>query len=379
MTVPSLAAEWSIVPWMSTKAYYNDNLLLTPLPHDPTYGYWISPGVEFSGKTERLEVSGKAALDFVDYYGGEPSRFTNVFLPLTMKYRTERDEWAFTGGFTRDNTLMGELLTTGVVLRFTQRNLWTISPTWTRMVTDKLSVQSSLQFNDASYQDGLRLGLLDYQLYGGSAGFLYHLTERDDMQLAGTYTNFRTINGSFGLRAHYPGAMLSFTHIFTEDIKTTIYGGPKFLSSTSQSGGITQSSRDTIWVYGMGLTKEFENSSIQFTIGREIFPLGVGLLVQTDRIGMLASYTLSESVMASFDASGYFVTGATSLAGGSLFPNSNLLYLTPKLTWKFSERWKLDASYTYGWRDGETLADPTMSNAMVLMLTYYPLKISVGN
>jgi beta-glucanase (GH16 family) len=66
-----LAAEWSLVPSMSTKAYYNDNLLLTPLPHDSTYGYWISPAVEFSGKTERLEVSGKAALDFVDYYGGE--------------------------------------------------------------------------------------------------------------------------------------------------------------------------------------------------------------------------------------------------------------------------------------------------------------------
>ena len=103
---------------MSTKAYFNDNLLLTPLPHDPTYGYWVSPGVEFAGKTERLEVSSRAALDFVDYYGGEPSRFTNVFLPLRMKYRTERDEWGFTGGFTRDNTLMGELLATGLVLQF---------------------------------------------------------------------------------------------------------------------------------------------------------------------------------------------------------------------------------------------------------------------
>jgi hypothetical protein len=30
-TVPGLAAEWSLVPSMSTKAYYNDNLLLTPL------------------------------------------------------------------------------------------------------------------------------------------------------------------------------------------------------------------------------------------------------------------------------------------------------------------------------------------------------------
>lgn len=65
------AAEWSIVPSLSTKAYYNDNLLLTPLPHDPTYGYSISPSTDFSGKTERLDVTGKATLDFVNYYGGD--------------------------------------------------------------------------------------------------------------------------------------------------------------------------------------------------------------------------------------------------------------------------------------------------------------------
>ena len=107
ITVPGWAAEWSLTPSMSTKAYYNDNLLLTPLPHDPTYGYWISPAADFTGKTERLEVSGRAALDFVDYYGGEPNRYTNIFLPLTMRYRTEQDEWGLTGGFSRDNTLMG--------------------------------------------------------------------------------------------------------------------------------------------------------------------------------------------------------------------------------------------------------------------------------
>lgn len=105
---------------MSTKAYYTDNLLLTPLPHDPTYGYWISPGSPIC-RNERLEVSGKAALDFVDYYGGESTRFTNVFLPLNLRYRTEQDEWGFTGGFTQGQHIDG-----GVV---DDRNRITIHPT----------------------------------------------------------------------------------------------------------------------------------------------------------------------------------------------------------------------------------------------------------
>lgn len=374
-----LAAEWSLVPSMSSKAYYNDNLLLTPLPHDPTYGYWISPGVEFAGKTERLEVSGKAALDFVDYYGGEPTRFTNVFLPVAVKYRTEQNEWGFTGGFTRDNTLMGELLTTGIVLRFTQRNLWNLNPSWTRMITEKFGFQSTLQFSDASYQDALRLGLVDYQVYGGSAGFLYHVTERDDVQLAGTYTNFHTTNAPFGLRAYYPGAMLSVTHSFTEGLKATVYGGLRFVSSTTQVGGFSQTTADTIWIYGASLTQQFEQASLQLSAIRDIFPSGFGVLLQTDRIGALTTYNLTDTLTASLDASWYLVSGVTSQARGGTLQEQRLFYITPKLTWHFSEWWRAEASYAYRWRDSETLNEPVMSNTFMIMLTYYPPKLSISN
>jgi len=379
ITVPGFAAEWSLVPSMSTKAYYNDNLLLTPSPHDPTYGYWISPGVEFAGKTERLEVSGKTALDLVDYYGDVKDRFTNVFLPLTMKYRTERDEWGFTGGFTRDNTLMGELLTTGIVLRFTQRNLWNLNPSWTRMITEKFGFQSTFQFSDASYQDGLRLGLVDYQVFGGTAGFLYHLTERDDVQIVGTYTNFHTTNAPFGLRASYPGAMLSVTHSFTEGLKATAYGGPRFVSATTQVGGLSQTTRDTIWVYGASLTQQFEGASLQLSVTRDIFPSGFGLLLQTDRIGALTSYNLNDTLTATLDASGYIVSGATNQARGGTLPEQRLFYLTPKLAWHFSEWWRAEVSYSYNWRDVETFNEPVMSNTLIIMLTYYPPKLAISN
>ena len=379
VTVPCLAAEWSLAPSMSTKAYFNDNLLLTPLPHDPTYGYWISPGAEFAGKTERLEVSGKAALDFVDYYGGEATRFTNVFLPITARYRTERDEFGFTGGFTRDNTLMGELLTTGVVLRFTQRNLWNLNPTWTRMINEKFGLQGSFQFTDASYQDGLRLGLVNYQVYGGSAGLLYHVTERDDVQLAATYTNFHTTNAPFGLRASYPGAMLTFTHSFTEGLKATAYGGPRLVSSTTESGGFSQKTNDTIWIYGATLTQQFEKASLQLSVSRDIFPSGFGLLLQTDRLGALTSFDITDTITASLDTSGYIVSGVTNQARGGILSEQRFLYVTPKLSWHFSEWWRIEASYAYRWRDAATLDEPVTSNMLMFMLTYYPPKLTISN
>ncbi len=374
-----LAAEWSLVPSMSTKAYYNDNLLLTPLPHDPTYGYWISPGVEFAGKTERLEVSGRAALDFVDYYGGEPNRFTNVFLPLTLKYRTERDEWGFTGGFTRDNTLMGELLTTGIVLRFTQRNLWNLNPSWTRMVNEKLGFKSTFQFSDASYQDGLRLGLVDYQVFGGTAGFLYHLTERDDVQITGTYTNFHTKDAPFALRAYYPGVLLSFTHVFSEGLSFMAYGGPRFLNSAAQFSGLNQKEKDTIWVFATNVTQKFDRATLQLSVTRDILPSGFGMLTQTDRLGATASYDLTENLTVSLDAAGYIVDGATIQARGGRLLEQQLFYLTPRVAWHFSEWWRAEASYGFRWRDTDSINEPVTSNMLMLMLTYYPPKFAISN
>jgi hypothetical protein len=372
------AAEWSLSPSIGMKSYYNDNLLLTPLPHEATYGYWISPGARFAGRTERLEVAGRAALDFVDYYGGRPSRFTNVFLPLTVNYKTEKDLFGFTGGYTRDNTLMGELLATGLVLQFTQRNLWNVNPSWTSNITEKLAFQGAFQFSDASYQDGLRLGLVDYQVFGGSAGLLYQVTERDEIQLSGTYTNFRTTNAPFGLRSSYPGVMLTVAHTFTETLKATVYGGPRFLNTTNQIAGGDLKNQDTKWVYGADLTQQFENALLQFTLARDIMPSGFGLLIQTDRAGVLASYDFSEKLTVSLDTSGYLVSGSSPLASGGTLSDGRLIYTTPKLAWKFSDWWKLEASYSYRWRDADTLVEPVMSNMMMLMLTYYPLKLAIS-
>jgi hypothetical protein len=247
------------------------------------------------------------------------------------------------------------------------------------MNTEKFGIQSTFQFSDASYQDGLRLGLVDYQVFGGTAGFLYHVTERDDVQIAGTYTNFHTTNAPFGLRAYYPGAMLTLTHIFTEGLKATAYGGPRFVSSTNQIGGFSQTTNDTIWVYGASLTQQFEQASLQLSVTRDIFPSGFGLLLQTDRIGAFTSYNLTDALTASLDASGYIVSGVTGQARGGTLQEQRLFYLTPKLAWHFSEWWRAEASYSYRWRDAETFNEPVMANTLMIMLTYYPPKLAISN
>ena len=358
---------------------YNSNLLLTPLPHDETYGYWVSPTVEFAGKTERLEVMGRVAADFVSYYGGQQTQFTNVFLPLNLKYKTEDDLLSFTGGFARDNTLMSELLTTGLVLRFTQRNQWTANPSWTRNITKKLSFQSGFQFSDTTYENGLQLGLVDYQLFGATGGLLYHMTEKDQIQLSGSYMDFHTTNSPSPFRAIFPGVILNVTHAFTETLTGTAYGGPRFVSSTTQTINESAKIQNSVWLFGGSLTKKFERSSIQVNVDRDIVPSGFGLLIQRDRAGLTVSHNVTETLAASFNGSGYLTSGITTSSQGGTLAENRYFYLTPKIAWKFREWWQLEVSYTYSQRDADTFSDPAMSNVTMFMLTYYPPKLAFSN
>ncbi len=371
------AAEWSLAPSIGVKGIYNSNLLLTPQPHGESYGYWVTPAAELAGKTERLEVSSRLASDFVGYFGGEERRLTNIYLPVTLRYHTEKDVFGFIGGFVRDNTLMGELRETGVVLQFTQRNQWTANPTWTRRLTERLSFQSSLQFSHTTYEGGRQQGgLVNYQVLGGTAGLLYKVTELDQIHVSGSYTSFHTIDRGF--RAILPGVMATVEHTFTETISGSVFGGPRFISTTTETILGDFEAHETIWIYGANLSKQFERGLLQVNVGREVFPSGFGLLIKTDRAGISGSYQLSEAITGALDITGYLSSGATSGSLGRTIPDQRYVNISPKISWNCFEWWQVELTYSYALRDVDSFGQAT-SHATMFTVTYFPPKLSFSN
>lgn len=389
----SLGAEWSVQPSLGIKGLYNSNLVLRSAQNEGTAGYGVTPGVEFAGRTERLEASGRVAADFIGYYGGvqdgsgggDGNRLiTNVFVPLTVKYKTEKDLLSFTGGFTRDNTLLSELQTTGVALLFAQRNQWTANPTWTRSLTEKLSFLANAQLSYTMYGadspggfSNTTLGrLVDNRVVGGSGGFLYQLTERDQLQLTGSYAEFHTINALSPVRASFPGVSMSVAHAFDESLTATVYGGPKFLSSTTEVQGFGElTTSETVWVAGAKASKRFERAEIEASIARDLMPSGFGLLIATNRAEFIGSYYVSETITCSVNVVGALTSGKTESANRVPFQDQRYVSFKPAISWKFYEWWEAELSYMYRWRDIDR-SPSADSHATTLMFTYYPPKLS---
>ena len=371
------AAEWSSEPALSVRGVYNSNLILTSAPHSDTWGHWISPGVKFAGATETLEVSGRAAADFVSYYGGVDQSLTNLYFPLSMKYTTERETFGLDGGFTRDNTLMGELRQTGVVLSFTQRNYWNVAPSWTHALTERLSLQAGYQYANATYENGSRLGLVDYTTHGGSAGLSYRISEKDQLQAIANIMDFNAPQAS-NLRSLIYGGDLSWFHEFTETINGSLSGGARLVDSSVMTGPSQVEDSQVVWVGRASLQKRWVDATATIDASREVFPSGFGLLVRTSRVGVGMTKDLTERLTVALDGAVFFVESVASDVTPVSLPLNRYITATPTVRWKMSDWWSLEVNYTYSRRDVESFNETAFAHAATISLTYYPPKWSVG-
>jgi hypothetical protein len=369
------AAEWSADPSLSVKGLYNSNLLLFN-GNNEVWGQWVSPGLKFKGSTESLEVEGSVKSDFVQYYGGTDRSLTNLYFPLRTSYRSDRNTFGFDGGFTRDNTLQGELQQTGLVLAFTQRNLLTAAPSWKFGITERLFWQSGYQYTNVQYEDGIRLGLVNYEVQAGNTGMTYNLRERDQVQLTGEYTSFRI--PSRMQDSTYYGAQAGWTHDFGQEMTASISGGVRFVTSTQDFSGGSLSVHETVWVYRGTLRKRFERATIQIDGSSEVNPSGFGRLLQTDRAGAMLSHNLTETVTVSLNGSVYLVSGVVTDPSIAPLPQQRYSSISPSVSWKFTQWWTLDVNYTYAERAVDSLNQWNFANSTFVMLTYGGPKWSVS-
>ncbi len=372
------AAEWSFEPSFSARGEYNDNLTLTTLPHDPVWGVWLIPDLKVKGAIENMDIKTGASADFVSYRGGKDVNFTNLHFPLLARYRSEKDTLTLDTSFVRDNTLIGELQQTGVVVSFTQRNRLVVAPSWTHALTEKLAFQGGYQFNDVTYEDGAQFNLFNYTLQAGNAGLSYSLTERDTLQGMAHYVDFTVPQTQ--LHSSYYGFHLTLTHAFSESLSATISGGVRTIVSESSSVSPPETDRTTVGLFSGSVEKKFERGLVRLEAAREINPSGLGLLLQTDRASLRAEQDVTERLNAAFYASIYWTQSVVTRDNASTFPDNRYYRIEPRLSYRLTEHWTVSGSYSYSSRD---IAIPdnlqrASANATYLMLTYHPPKFSVS-
>jgi hypothetical protein len=79
-------------------------------------------------------------------------------------------------------------------------------------------------------------------------------------------------------------------------------------------------------------------------LSRDIYPSGVGALVQTDRLQVTWIKQWSPVLSANISAAAY---QSQYIGGAVTNSNSRYYWVEPRLTWRLDEGWVLDAGYRY--------------------------------
>jgi hypothetical protein len=387
----ALGAEWAIEPSIESRASNTDNINLTPNVHENVLGISVSPRVTFARRTEATEVAGTASLGINRYPGNSGLDTDDASLSLTSQLRGERSSYGLSAAYIRDSTLQTELATTGIVQTRRQRDLVTLSPSWSYSLTERSSVFAQYRYDQAKYQAGA--GLSDYSSQQGSGGYQYLLSERTTATLSGGYSRYKTDDGSIltnsnsvniGL-THNPierltlalgiGARRSDTKItntvtfcpFGSVIICNAFGIPletlTATSNTSDNGLSYNASADYKW----------ESMTANFVASRDIYPTGTGLVVQTDRFAIGIGHQFSEKLSGNASAAYLF-----SRYIGGLASDTEYYRLDSGLSWKLDQWWSAGAGYSFAYQRVKGVPDNASANTVYLSISYNWPKISIS-
>jgi hypothetical protein len=243
------------------------------------------------------------------------------------------------------------------------------------MITEQLSFQLGYQYTSATYDNGRSLGLFDYGVNGGSLGLSYKVTERDDVQLTGSYTKLDVTDA--GLKSGNKGFSLSVTHSLSETTTVKAFGGPRFLDQTQTIGSLSLSDHQLIWTFGGSIRTKWEDAWISLDGGQEVNVSGLGVLLKTSRLGATVSKDLTETLTVSC-AGQVFQIQALPVHGGAQIAETQLISATPAVTWKLNQWWALEASYAYVDRRVDVTNEAFHGNSAFLKLIYNMPKLSIS-
>lgn len=392
-SVRAPAAEWSFEPSVSLRAEYNDNFEITPEDKIPVWGGILTPRVRFTGATEALSVAGVADISLKRYVDHPEYDVNGYNLSILSNYKTERDLVGLDVTAFRDASTLSEFTTTGVILTSQTTDQWTVTPYWTRSLTERTSATARYAYSRSYYDDEGSTALSNYVNQRLSVGLQSRIDETKTYFAEAFYARYdtrpaQTRQNSYGISGGY-------NHAFSETLTGTLAAGWSWTDSTLSAGAqicdgpivagqctgsiveITsvEEFRDSGGILNASLAWRSETDTMSGALSQNINPSGSGSVAQTRRAGANWGRQWSETVSSSMDVSAY----ATNYLGEVLSnSDSTSAQFNARLSWRFHEEWTLDAGYSFTRQKFESEPTAANQNLVYLTLGYAGRKLSIS-
>lgn len=375
-TLPAYGAEWKLDPSLSVRGEYNDNLTLQDPEKISVWGTRVIPAVKFQYATEIVTIFLDSQMQFISFFddtNNNKESFTNFFVPLSINYAGEKDELGVFATFIRDFTTQSELDETGVVVDFQQRTLRQGQVEWDHTVSERFTFNSAYTFADVTYEGGAAedFGLFDFQVHRGSLGGTFAFAEKTEINSEGVYWH---TNSDAPFRSNNIGIGVGVAHEFSEHLTGSFTTQGQYVSSKSED----ESSKDFVWLVDGLVNKRWERTDLTGQVSRNLTPSGIGVQRETNRASLIWRHQITDRLSATVYATAILSKTIGSSSAETRTRDSFYWATLPSVSWRWSERWRTDLSYTH--RQRRTKGGSTaVGNIVSLQLTYNWPAFSLSN
>ena len=406
LSLPVLAAEWSVEPRISARSGYNDNVRLTTADHDSVWEADVTPAVKFGVSTENQGLFGNADVSIRRFYGGSGANSSSLLdredyhFKVNSYQRTERNNFGADIDITQDSTLDTELTQTGQVIENRATRLSTVlNPSWTRLIDEKTRLQLEYRFNRVEYSDEVgQNNLVNYDYNTVSASLIRNFTERTQGTLSTSASRYKP---ETGLNSDTYALQVGLTRQHSETLSTSWLAGRRQTKSDTlsptgfcvgadpgagfpkctggfpvQTGTDTDETNNSGATYAASITKTLETGSLGASVTRIATPSGEGELLDTTRLALTGEHRFTELLRSNLTVEYYEQDTIVNASGtGNTDTNTrNYFRIRPSISWQWQREWLLSGTYQYA-ENEQTNGDTATQNSVYLTLTYRPTKI----
>jgi len=373
------AKEYKLEADVDARAEYNDNIFLTSAPHDGTTGLIVTPALTGVIKEENLEGELRARLR-INRYSDQNLNGNDQLFDLTGRYIAERNIFSLNIIHNLDSNLNSTSTDFGIVGRRINRKSQSITPQYTRLLTERSILILSYTYTDVDYLEAENTGFTPYKTETGSGSLIYDLTERDKLTVSLQAIDYTSKNDLVTYQLFT--SRFGIDHKFTETLSTDFLVGVSRQNSTNlqsesfdffgQTILITQEidAGNRGLVLDIGIIQLFENGQIEGRISRNNNTNSFGGLDEVDRFKINYRHKMSE--LWRYNISGRF-EDIESISSGSRSTDRKVFFFETIAFYSISRNWDVNASYRYIMRrfKSDTSEDRAPhSNRIFLGLTY---------
>ena len=182
-SVNAYSYEASLVADIGVRYEYNDNIFLTNQPHDSVTAIVITPGISGIIKDKHWEGALDARLRSSKYSDSNLDG-NDQYFNLTGRYVAERNIFSLNANYVLDSNLNADSSDFGITGRRTNRESKSITPQYTRLLTERSFLVLGYTYTEVDYIDAESTGFTPYISHSAVGSYIYSLTERDGLTLS---------------------------------------------------------------------------------------------------------------------------------------------------------------------------------------------------